>query len=238
MKKLSLLIVLLCVSFVTIAQDVIVKKDGSTIQSKGMEINETEIKYKKWSNQDGPLYSISRSEIMSISYENGEVEKFSENPNDTSDYNNHEQSQSHFKGAMNPKGTLGYLAINGYKLSDEQVQNLVDPQSYQLYRKAKRQKNAGLILVCIGLASATVGAGSLIAGKTDVAGVTISIGVVTTVPGAFLLMSSGNKTKKIAHEYNKKNGYYSFNLSPSMIRYEIPQSQTNCGFGLTVSMNF
>ena len=74
MKKLSLLIVLLCVSFVTIAQDVIVKKDGSTIQSKVMEINETEIKYKKWSNQDGPLYSIKSNEVYSISFQNGEVE--------------------------------------------------------------------------------------------------------------------------------------------------------------------
>ena len=59
------------------AQDVIVKQDGSTILSKVMEINSAEIKYKKWSNVDGPIYAISRSEVLSINYQNGEVEVFS-----------------------------------------------------------------------------------------------------------------------------------------------------------------
>lgn len=63
-----------CVS----AQDVIVKKDGSTIISKVIEIGTTEVKYKKFSNQDGPTYSILKSEIRAINYKNGEKETFSE----------------------------------------------------------------------------------------------------------------------------------------------------------------
>lgn len=56
------------------AQDVIVKKDGTTILSKVVEVGSSEIKYKKHSHQDGPTYSLSASEILSINYENGEKE--------------------------------------------------------------------------------------------------------------------------------------------------------------------
>ena len=37
------------------AQDVIIKKDDSTILAKVLEVDGTNIKYKKFSNQSGPL---------------------------------------------------------------------------------------------------------------------------------------------------------------------------------------
>lgn len=78
MKKL-----LLCLMFLSatcaFAQDVIVKKDGSTILSKVIEIGTSEVKYKKFSNQSGPTYSILKSEIQTINYQNGEKEDFSKN---------------------------------------------------------------------------------------------------------------------------------------------------------------
>ena len=58
------------------AQDVIVKKDGSTIISKVQEINEDNIKYKKFTNLNGPTYTISISDVMTINYENGEKDTF------------------------------------------------------------------------------------------------------------------------------------------------------------------
>ena len=73
---------LLCMAFFTLcvtrvsAQDVIVKKDGSTIPSKVLEVNTSDIKYKKFSNLDGPTYTINQSEIISINYENGEIDSF------------------------------------------------------------------------------------------------------------------------------------------------------------------
>ena len=60
------------------AQDVIVKKDGSTIVSKVLEITSTEVKYKKFTNQNGPTYTIPKTEIQAINYENGEKETFGE----------------------------------------------------------------------------------------------------------------------------------------------------------------
>lgn len=80
-KNLLFAIFLLCSTEMATAQDVILKKDNTTILSKVLEITSTEIKYKKWSNQDGPTYSINRSEVTSINYPNGEVERFTEQPN-------------------------------------------------------------------------------------------------------------------------------------------------------------
>ncbi len=71
-----LLILFLFVCSNGLAQDVIVKKDGSTILSKVLEVNTSEIKYKKYSNLDGPTYTILKTELLSINYKNGESEKF------------------------------------------------------------------------------------------------------------------------------------------------------------------
>ena len=53
------------------------KKDGSTILSKVIEIGTSEVKYKKFSNQNGPTYTILKEEIQAINYENGEKENLS-----------------------------------------------------------------------------------------------------------------------------------------------------------------
>lgn len=76
MKKVLLLMVLLASFLSASAQDVIVKKDGSTILSKVIEIGTTEVKYKKWNNLNGPNYTISKSDLQAINFENGENETF------------------------------------------------------------------------------------------------------------------------------------------------------------------
>lgn len=58
------------------AQDLIVKKDGDVIQAKVLKVGSTEVEYKKWSNQDGPLYSIEIGNILAINYQNGDKESF------------------------------------------------------------------------------------------------------------------------------------------------------------------
>ena len=62
------------------AQDVIVKTANSTILSKVEEITSESIKYRKWSNLDGPIYVINISEVISINYSNGTVDTFVNKP--------------------------------------------------------------------------------------------------------------------------------------------------------------
>jgi len=75
-RIILLAIIQICLTETVLSQDVILKKDNTTVVSKVIEVTSTEIKYKKWSNQEGPTYSISRSEVVSINYQNGEVDRF------------------------------------------------------------------------------------------------------------------------------------------------------------------
>lgn len=76
MKRILFTMMLFASTLSASAQDVIVKKDGSTILSKVIEIGTTEVKYKKWNNQNGPNYTIAKSDVQAINYENGEKETF------------------------------------------------------------------------------------------------------------------------------------------------------------------
>lgn len=68
---------LLCAASVS-AQDVIVKKDGSTIVCRVVELTATEITYKKWSDLNGSNYVMERSAASAINYENGKKVDLSE----------------------------------------------------------------------------------------------------------------------------------------------------------------
>ncbi len=79
MKRFVLQFVILLSAIGAYAQDVIVMKNGDIIQSKVQEITSTEIKYKKFSNLDGPIYTIEKTTVLSINYENGEKELITSN---------------------------------------------------------------------------------------------------------------------------------------------------------------
>jgi len=69
---------LICLSNnVSFSQDLINKTDGVEIKVKVIEIDDTNIKYKKFDNQSGPVYSISKKEVDRIKYENGSIDNFS-----------------------------------------------------------------------------------------------------------------------------------------------------------------
>lgn len=76
MKKLTILISLLIACTNLFSQDIIELKSGNKIEAKLIEITESTIKYKKYNNLEGPTYTISLSEISSITYENGTKDIF------------------------------------------------------------------------------------------------------------------------------------------------------------------
>jgi len=58
------------------AQDVIIKKNGDEIKAKVTEVDVNEVKYKKFENLSGPVYSIAKSDVFMIKYENGDKDMF------------------------------------------------------------------------------------------------------------------------------------------------------------------
>ena len=58
------------------AQDVIVFRTGDEVKAKVEEVGTSEVKYRKFENPSGPLYTKSKSEIFMIRYQNGDKEVF------------------------------------------------------------------------------------------------------------------------------------------------------------------
>ena len=54
----------------------VVKKDGTTILAKVNKVGTKEIEFKKWKNRNGPTYTISVEDVLSINYQNGEKDLF------------------------------------------------------------------------------------------------------------------------------------------------------------------
>ncbi len=63
-------------AIVSRAQDIITTRSGEDIQAKVEEVSPLMIKYKRFSNLDGPTYSISTAQVVMIRYENGEKDIF------------------------------------------------------------------------------------------------------------------------------------------------------------------
>lgn len=76
MKKIFSLLILSLIFSTAYAQDVILKNDKSEIKAKVLEIDDTNIKYKQWDFQDGPTYSIRKTDVFMILYKNGKRETF------------------------------------------------------------------------------------------------------------------------------------------------------------------
>lgn len=56
------------------AQDKIFKRTGEVLETKVIEIGTTEVKYKVFANQTGPTYTLPKSSLLKIIYENGAIE--------------------------------------------------------------------------------------------------------------------------------------------------------------------
>jgi hypothetical protein len=78
MKIIFTLLTLLFTLSHCFSQDVITKKTSEDIQAKVLEVTTTEIKYKKSDNPEGPTFTIPKSDVLVISYQNGTKDYFDE----------------------------------------------------------------------------------------------------------------------------------------------------------------
>jgi hypothetical protein len=76
MKALLTSALVMMVSFSAFSQDTLFTRNGQVIPGKVYEINQTDIKYRKPSNPDGPLYTISKEDVTMIEYKNGTKDVF------------------------------------------------------------------------------------------------------------------------------------------------------------------
>ncbi|MCR4921627.1 MAG: hypothetical protein K5945_07990 [Bacteroidaceae bacterium] len=201
MKQLLVLLFLLCSTSV-FAQDVIVKKDGSTIVCRVVEVSATEITYKKWSDLNGSNYVMDKSLASAINYENGKKVNLSEVEN------------QYLPGNQN----------GGIQQYNDRVLVEIDAAIQKPIKKAKKLRNIGWIGG--GVLIATSAAIGIIAGceNTLFAGgdsrevdipfiATLAGGVVWTT--SFLLASNHTKKKIDSQLYNTSIMQYDFPFSNS-----------------------
>ncbi len=75
-RKITLLAVALGLTVSLSAQDLIVKADATQVEARVLEISPEQIRYKRFSNPDGPTYVLPVSAVDYIRYANGETESF------------------------------------------------------------------------------------------------------------------------------------------------------------------
>lgn len=125
-KKLFVAFFALCVTHIS-AQDVIVKKDGSTILSKVIEVNNSDVKYKKHSNPKGPTYTIAKSKILAINYQNGDKDTF-------------DDQQSEYVSSSQVSDNSGSSRLVKKKAASNNA-DLIASYNTQITQKAPMKKN-------------------------------------------------------------------------------------------------
>ncbi len=75
-RTILLLLAFLCSALAVTAQDLIVKTDATQVEAKVTEIAPDVVRYKRFSNPDGPTYVLPVKDIWYIRYANGETESF------------------------------------------------------------------------------------------------------------------------------------------------------------------
>lgn len=88
-------------------QDTIITRSGQMIPAKVSEVTQTEVKYRKPSNPDGPLYVMDKSDVVVIEYKNGSRDVFSAPENNNVQQSN-ASSSSQAQQAPTQNNYYGY----------------------------------------------------------------------------------------------------------------------------------
>lgn len=79
MRKLILLLTFVAFTvYSATAQDTIVFKNYDSVLAKVTEVTPNSVSYKRWDNINGPVYTINRTDIACINYQNGQKDVFND----------------------------------------------------------------------------------------------------------------------------------------------------------------
>lgn len=220
MKKVfALFTFFLFISIVNKAQDTIIKINGDTVIAKIYEINPTQIKFKKFNFQNGPIYIENKSEIKYVIYSNGVKEKFavqkiksdsskivSENDyyqkaNSTSQRDTIEQHGPGFK----------YKGVRiGEREMHERLMSTNDREIFDLVQSAKSAKRAGYIGF-VAIPFAIISGGALFIGALsediqfmEVGAIFAGVAITFPVASAIFQNIHHKKNKEAIRLYNQR----------------------------------
>jgi len=103
-KTIKITIGILLFVINAMGQDVIYLKNGKTINAQVIEVDGSDVKYRKFQSEDGRLYILNKGDLKGIRYQNGTADKFE---NKVADKNKPDQNiPTGIKGQL--VATVGY----------------------------------------------------------------------------------------------------------------------------------
>ena len=177
MKKLFLLMSVIVLNMICAqAQDVIFRSSSDSIQVRVLTVGTTEITYRKWNNQEGPIYSIPVNEIAAIRYANGSYDFFTNKDTGAA----HAQPSSSSSSMLTRVGNTYYYndAVMNKQATLEWLSTQDCPTAYSQFLSGMKTASAGWALMGVGLGLDLIGTIITLRAKgaTAVGGVLIGIG--------------------------------------------------------------
>ncbi|MGZ4035802.1 MAG: hypothetical protein ACXVPU_14255 [Bacteroidia bacterium] len=189
MKKILFAALLIIFSGFCFAQDTIIKYNGEIIQAKITEVTPTQIKFKKFDFQDGPLYVENKSDIKMVKYSNGIKEEFQKEPAKPSVHIATTDNIDYYGGTVTPTDKIdmwgSHYKIKGRKANEREVQDLLlstkDKKIMGLVAEAKNARKMefiGFAAIPLGIAS-IYALGSAISVNRFTGGISTNKGLLT-----------------------------------------------------------
>lgn len=216
MKKALVLIALCLYGYNLSAQDIVTKKDGVEIQAKIIEVGESQISYKEYSNLEGPTYKLNIMDILMITFENGEREMYNVG-------NNVSNLSSLPQGVMTYNSWSRKISVGGVTIENGMLDRYFSNEDFSRYKSAKTMGLVGGIVAIIGAVPFGWSIGTLIAGQKPNMGMLLGGGVAFF--GGITISTIGEgRIRNIVNNYNSRLAF----------QPEVRIATTNYGIGLAV----
>jgi hypothetical protein len=153
-KVLLILVAVIGFGIITNAQDVITLKNGTDIEASISVIWDTEIQYKKFDNPNGPTYTLRKSEIFRIVYQNGSIETFNKVESDDRVVKNNDNSLSGKRMFPNSDGSVSFEGTDYKIYGKDEMQNFLMNNcrpAFDQYTTGKRMQHSGGICLALGI---------------------------------------------------------------------------------------
>ena len=245
MKKLITLAFALVCMVCTFAADfdLIIKTNSEKIEALIQEVSDTEVKYKKANNPNGPLFVVKMDDISSIIYANGEVQAIEHKakpapqpqPNyggyNGYNYNNNYAPYGLANGPMQRIGADEYM-IEGRRLKGKELNYFLQqncPIAYNYHKKWQGCEIAGWTLLGAGSVLCFAVGFTVLYEIREVPGYALIAAGAGIMAGSIPLIACGNVYKKrTAEVFNANCG------RPQAFQPELHLQASENGLGLAL----
>ncbi len=136
------------------AQDIITLKSGEEISAKVTDIEQTVIRYRKFDNQTGPVYTVEKKDVFMIKYENGSKDVFDYQPVTHDDLLSPDEINTPTADVEKlTAARRGAVMKDKQKLKPYEVKAIMSPNYAALkkYKGARAFNTLGIIFTVIGV---------------------------------------------------------------------------------------